>query len=64
VREPYPGGVGVPVAQPPFPIRMSPVLLWFRLMTRAKAQNSFFKEKTHEKKWHRGGYPLLAPKGG
>jgi hypothetical protein len=49
VRKPYPKGVGVPTAQPPFLIRMSPVLLGFCIMTRAKARNSFLKKKLMRK---------------
>ena len=45
MRKPYPGGVGVTVARPPFPIRMFLILLGFYFLTRPKARNSFFKKE-------------------
>jgi hypothetical protein len=49
VGKPYPEGIVVPAARPPFPTRMSLVLLRFHFTTRIRARNSFFKEKTLRK---------------
>jgi hypothetical protein len=58
VKKLYPEGIGVPAALPPFPIRMSPVLLGFHFLTRKKARNSFFKKKHLRKSGKDGVVPF------